>query len=52
MNYWVVLPVLYLVLGVIIHMNHDHALLLLMTVYELFLIHDKIILLTGTWSLT
>jgi hypothetical protein len=45
MNYWVVLLLLYLVLGFILYMNHDHALLLLLTIYELFMIYDKIILL-------
>jgi hypothetical protein len=52
MNYWIALFLLYLVLGVILYMNHDHALLLPLTVYGLFMIHDKIILLIGTWSLT
>jgi hypothetical protein len=52
MNYWVVLLLLFLVLGFIFYMNHDHALLLLLTVYELCMIYDKNILLIGTWSLT
>jgi hypothetical protein len=51
MNYWVVLLLLYLVLGYIFYVNHDHALLLLFIVYGLFVIHDKIILLIGIWSL-
>jgi hypothetical protein len=51
MNYWVVLLLLYLVLGIILYINHDHALLVLLSVYELF-IHDKNTLLIGTWSLT
>jgi hypothetical protein len=33
-------------------MNNDNALLLLLTIYILFMIHDKIILLIGIWSLT
>jgi hypothetical protein len=52
MNYWVVRLLFYLVLGVILYVNHDHALLLLLSVYGLFMINDKIILLIGTWSLT
>jgi hypothetical protein len=52
MNYWVVLLLLYLILGVILYVNHDPALLLLLIVYELFMIHDKIILLIGTLRLT
>jgi hypothetical protein len=52
MNYWVVLLLLNLVLGVILYVNHDHALLLMLIVYGLFMIHNKIILLIGTWSLT
>jgi hypothetical protein len=28
MNYWVVLLLLYLVLGLMLHINYDHALLL------------------------
>jgi hypothetical protein len=42
---------LYLVLSVILYMNHEYALLLLLTVYGLFIIHGKIILLIRTWSL-
>jgi hypothetical protein len=30
MNYWVVLLFLYLVLGLILYLNYDHALLLLL----------------------
>jgi hypothetical protein len=37
------------VLGVKIHMTHDHAFI---TTVELFIIHDKIIVLTGTWRTT
>jgi hypothetical protein len=38
--------------GCYIHMIHDHALLLRLTIYELFMIYDKIILSIETWSLT
>jgi hypothetical protein len=51
MNYWIVLLLLYLVSGLMLYMNHDHALLLLLIVYELFMIHDEIVLLIITWSL-
>jgi hypothetical protein len=50
MNYWVVMLLLYLVLGVILYVNHDHALLLMLIVYGLFMIHNKIILLIETWA--
>jgi hypothetical protein len=50
MNYWVVLLLVYLVLGLMLYMNYDHALLLLSM--DIFIVHDKIILLIGTWSLT
>jgi hypothetical protein len=33
MNYWVVLLLLYLVLGLMLYMNYDHALLLLLPYY-------------------
>jgi hypothetical protein len=36
---------LYVVLGVKIHIIHDHAFI----TNELFTIHDKIIMLIGTW---
>jgi hypothetical protein len=38
MNYWVVLLLLYLVLGLILYMNYDHALLLLPLDSLLFMI--------------
>jgi hypothetical protein len=38
---------LYVVLGVKIIITHDHALLLLF-----YYVHDKTIVLFGTWSLT
>jgi hypothetical protein len=34
------------VLGVNIHITHDHAFI----TNELFIVHDKIIMLIGTWS--
>jgi hypothetical protein len=37
-NYWVVLLLLYLVLGLILYMNYDHALLLLSMDSLLFMI--------------
>jgi hypothetical protein len=40
---------LYVVLGVKIQMIHDHALLLLLDYLN---VHGKIMVLTGTWSLT
>jgi hypothetical protein len=56
MNYWVVLLFLYLVFGLMILMNYDHALLCtcsIMIYYcRLLIVHNKIILLIGTWSLT
>jgi hypothetical protein len=36
MNYWVVLILIYLVLGLILHMNYNHVLLLM--IYLLFMI--------------
>jgi hypothetical protein len=50
MNYWVVLLLLYLVLGLMLYTNYDHALLLLSMDYLLFMI--RLFLLIGTWSLT
>jgi hypothetical protein len=41
MNYLVALLLLYLILRFILYMNHD-ALFLMLTVYELFIVHDKI----------
>jgi hypothetical protein len=35
-----------MVLGVKIHITHDHA----FNTNELFIVHDKIIMLIGTWS--
>jgi hypothetical protein len=46
MNYWVVLLLFHLVFGLMIYMNYDHAYLLLSM--ELFIVHDRIILLIGT----
>jgi hypothetical protein len=46
MNYWVVLLLLYLVFGLMLHMNYDHALSLLLD-YLLFMIRS--FLLIGTW---
>jgi hypothetical protein len=37
---------LYMVLGVKIHIIHDHAFI----TNELFIVHDKIIMLIRTWS--
>ena len=45
MNYWVVLLLLYLVLGLMLYMNYDHALLLLSNGF--FMVNDKIIVLIG-----
>jgi hypothetical protein len=39
---------LYVVLGVKIHIIHDHAFI----INELFTVHDKIIMLIGTWRTT
>jgi hypothetical protein len=47
MNSWVVLLRLYLVLGLMLHMNYDHALLLLSMDSLLFMIR-----LIGTRNLT
>jgi hypothetical protein len=38
MNYWVVLLLLYVVLGLMLYMNYDHALLLLSMDSLLFMI--------------
>jgi hypothetical protein len=48
-NYWIVLLLLYLVLG----LNAIHELwLCFIIIARLFIIHNKIILLIGTYSLT
>jgi hypothetical protein len=45
LNFWVVLLLLFLVLGLILHYDH-------VPVYCcLIIVHDKIIVLIGTWSL-
>jgi hypothetical protein len=44
MNYRGVLLLLYRVLGLILYLNYDHA--------RLFIVHDKIVVLIRTWSLT
>jgi hypothetical protein len=51
MNYWVVLLLLFLVFGLMILMNYDHVSLCYI-VGLLIIVHDNIILLIGTWSLT
>jgi hypothetical protein len=38
MNYWVVLLLLYLILGVMLYINYDHAILLLIMDSLLFMI--------------
>jgi hypothetical protein len=48
MNYWVDLLLLYLVLGLMLHLNYDHVPIMLLLV----IIHDKIIVSIGTWRLT
>jgi hypothetical protein len=48
-NYWVVLLLLYLVLGLMLYMNYGHALLLFLM--EFFIVHDKNIVLIRSWSL-
>jgi hypothetical protein len=51
MKYWVVLLLLYLVFRLMILMNYDHV--LLWYIAGIFItLHDKIILLIATWSLT
>jgi hypothetical protein len=47
MNYWVVLLLLYLVLGLILYLNYDHAFIIIV---GLIIVDDKIIVLIGTWS--
>jgi hypothetical protein len=37
---------LYVVLGMEIHIIHDHTFIIIL----LFIVHDKIIMLIGTWS--
>jgi hypothetical protein len=49
MNFLVVLLLLYLVLGLMLHLNYDHVPIMLLL---LIIVHDKIIVLIGTWSLT
>jgi hypothetical protein len=49
-NYWVVLLLLYLVFGLMLYINYDHAYLLLSM--EFLIVLDKNIVLIGTWSLT
>jgi hypothetical protein len=50
MNYWVVLLLLYLFFWVNDTYNYDHVLLYIIGLF--IIVHDKIILLIGTWSLT
>jgi hypothetical protein len=45
MNYLVVLLLLYLVLGLILYLNYDHAFNIIV---GLIIVHDKIIVLIGT----
>jgi hypothetical protein len=42
------MPLLYLVLGLVLHLNHDHVRIIVV----LIIVHDKFIVLIGTWSLT
>jgi hypothetical protein len=49
MNYWVDFLLLYLVFGLMLHLNYDRV-PIIATV--LIIVHDKIIVLIGTWSLT
>jgi hypothetical protein len=49
MNYWVDLRLLYLVLGLMLYLNYDHVPIMLLF---LIIVHDKIIMLIVTWSLT
>jgi hypothetical protein len=49
MNYLVVLLLLYLVLGLILYLNYDHAFNIIV---GLIIVHDKIIVLIGTWRTT
>jgi hypothetical protein len=48
LNFWVVPALLYVVLGVKMHIIHDHAFIINL----LFTLHDKIIMLIGTWRTT
>jgi hypothetical protein len=47
MNYLVVLLLFYLVLGLILYLNYDHAFIIIVGLIN---VHDKITLLIGTWS--
>jgi hypothetical protein len=49
MNYWVDLLLIYLVLGLMLHLNYDHVPIMLLL---LIIVHDKTIVLIGSWSLT
>jgi hypothetical protein len=46
MNYWVVLILIYLVLGLILHINYNHVLLLM--IYLLFMIRSHYLI--ETWK--
>jgi hypothetical protein len=46
LNFWVVPAIAFVVLGIEIHIIHDHAFIINL----LFIVHDKIIMLIGTWS--
>jgi hypothetical protein len=48
MNYWIDSLLLYLVLGLMLHLNYDHSSYAIVFI----ILHDKIIVLIGTWSLT
>jgi hypothetical protein len=41
MNYWVVLLLFYLVLGLMLYKNYDHAFIIIINGF--FIVHDKII---------
>jgi hypothetical protein len=47
MNYWIVLLLLYLDLGLILYLKYDHVIIV-----GLIIVHDKIIVLIGTWRTT
>jgi hypothetical protein len=47
MNYWIVLLLLYLDLGLILYLKYDHIIIV-----GLIIVHDKIIVLIGTWRTT
>jgi hypothetical protein len=49
-NYWIVLLLLYLVFWLMLLMNYGHVLLYIDGLF--IIVHDNIILLIGTWSLT